>query len=115
MLVLMGTGCAHGAKTEPQPTLPSVQIEVNNRYGLAMEIEARGGGASYRLGLVAPGMKAQFDLPQPLIALRTVVIMAHPSVSGPTYRSETIQLAPGDFLEFEITPQLFNSTVIVNP
>lgn len=114
-LVLTGLGCAHHASTVAEPVRLPIHVEVNNRYALSMEIEVSGGGATYRLGLVEPGLTSTFVLPAAIVTLGSGEFIAHPTMSGPTFRSGTVQLAPGDMIDFHITPQLFNSTVIFRP
>jgi hypothetical protein len=112
-LLLTGSACARRGGGAPQPADSPVHVEVTNQYGLPMEVYAVGAGTSHRLGIVDPGMVGRFVVPQTLIGNGLVEFQAHPSVSTQLVRSGELQLAPGAFVDFVITAQLFNSRATV--
>ncbi len=116
MLVLVAA-CHHGISEEdqaPQPELPPVRIEVINNFALPVEIYASGQGTTRRLGLVYPGMRGSFDLPQGLIGYGSTELHALPTNGDKLFRSGPLLLSPGAFVEFRVSPQIFNSTVSVH-
>lgn len=118
VLALAGAACAKNAGSdtdEPQPQLAPVRVEVVSHYALPMEVFVTGAGSTFRLGTVAPEMTRTFTVPQNLLAKGTAEFRAQPTARGPVFRSGEILLSPGAFVDFMITPQLFNSTVTIRP
>ena len=89
--------------------LPAVRVHVSNHYKTEMEIYATGSGTTQRLGLVAPGLEREFDVPQLMVVAGSVTFTAHPSGVGPMVRSEEIRIRPGDLVDFEIATNLVGS------
>jgi len=110
-LLLTVPGCAHSGGGEAAPTAGTVEVSVTNRNALPMEVYASGSGINHRMGTVHPGMDSHFVLPQNLVGSGSVQFEARPSGGGQPFRSGEILLAPGSLVQFEIAPQLFNSTV----
>jgi hypothetical protein len=110
-LVLTMSACAHSGPTEAKPVTGSVEVQVTNQNALPMEVYATGSGISHRLGTVHPGMNGNFVLPKNLVGSGSVQFEARPSGGGRPFRSGEVLLAPGAFVQFQIAPQLFNSTV----
>ena len=109
-LLLGCSACARRGGGAPQPAGIPVQVEVTNQYGAPMEVFAVGAGTSHRLGIVDPGMVRRFEVPQTLVGNGPVEFQAHPSASTRLVRSGEVLLAPGAFVDFVITAQLFNSS-----
>jgi hypothetical protein len=59
-------------------------------------------------------MNGNFVIPQNLVGNGSVQFEARPTGggSGQPFRSGQVMLAPGSLVQFQIAPQLFNSTVI---
>jgi hypothetical protein len=114
-MLLLLSGCAHGHHEPVEPTVAPVRVEVTNYYALPIEIDVLGGGALHHLGTVHPGMVARFVIPQALLANGAAEFQAHPTLSGPTFRSGQMLLAPGSFVDFTVTAQMFNSTATIRP
>jgi hypothetical protein len=110
-LLLMASACAHSGGGELAPAAGAVEVQVTNQNALPMEVYASGRGISHRMGTVYPGMGSHFVLPQNLVGNGSVQFEARPSGGGQSFRSGEILLAPGSFIQFQIAPQLFNSTV----
>lgn len=110
-LLLTASACAHSRDGQTAPAPGSVEVTVTNRNALPMEIYASGSGISHRIGTVHPGMNGHFVIPQTLVGNGSVQFEARPSGGGQPFRSGEILLAPGSLVEFQIAPQLFNSTV----
>ena len=110
-LLLTASACAHSRGGQTAPAPGSVEVTVTNRNALPMEIYASGSGISHRIGTVHPGMNGHFVIPQTLVGNGSVQFEARPSGGGQPFRSGDILLAPGSLVEFQIAPQLFNSTV----
>ena len=110
---LLLAACAHSGSGEaaPAPGTPKVEVAVTNQNALPMELSVSGSGISHRLGTVHPGMNGHFLVPPNLVGSGSVQFEARPSGGGQPFRSGEILLAPGAFIEFQIAPQLFNSTV----
>jgi hypothetical protein len=109
--------CAHGRGTATNTNwpLPAVRVHVSNHYKTEMEIYATGSGTTQRLGLVAPGLEREFDIPQHMVVAGSVTFTAHPSGVGPTVRSDEIRIRPGDIVDFEIATNLFGTQAWVRP
>lgn len=114
-LLLTASGCAHSGGGEAAPAAGSVEVAVTNQNALPMEVYASGSGINHRMGTVHPGMGAHFVIPQTLVGNGSVQFEARPSGGGQPFRSGEILLAPGSLIQFQIAPQLFNSTVTRRP
>jgi hypothetical protein len=110
-LLLTVSACAHSGTGEPAPAPGTVEVTVRNQNALPMEVSASASGISHRMGTVHPGMDGHFVLPQTLVGNGSVQFEARPSGGGQPFRSGEVLLAPGSLVEFQIAPQLFNSTV----
>ena len=94
------------------PSSGTVEVRVRNQNALPMEVFASGSGINHRMGTVHPGMNGNFVIPQNLVGNGSVEFGARPSGGGGRpYLSGQVMLAPGALIEFQIAPQLFNSTV----
>jgi hypothetical protein len=110
-LFLTASACAHSGGGEAAPAAGSVEVRVTNQNALPMEVFASGSGINHRMGTVYPGMGSHFMIPQNLVGNGSVQFEARPSGGGQAFRSGEVMLAPGSLIEFQIAPQLFNSTV----
>lgn len=109
--LLLTAACAHSGRGEAAPAAGSVEVQVTNQNALPMEVYASGSGITHRMGTVYPGMDGRFVIPQNLVGNGSVQFEARPSGGGQPFRSGEVLLAPGAFIQFQIAPQLFNSTV----
>ena len=114
-LLLTASACAHSGAGAPAPAPGSVEVTVTNQNALPMEVYASGSGISHRIGTVHPGMNSHFVIPQTLVGNGSVQFEARPSGGGQPFRSGEMLLAPGSLVQFQIAPQLFNSTVTRRP
>jgi hypothetical protein len=114
-LLLAASACARGGSDEPVPTGDPVRVEVTNNYALPVEIYAVGSGVTRRLGTVHPGMGARFTIPQNITRSGSVELEARLAAERQTFRSGQLLLAPGTIVDFDVAPQLFNSTVTLRP
>jgi hypothetical protein len=114
-LLLTVSACAHSGGGETAPAAGSVEVSVTNQNALPMEIYATGSGINHRMGTVHPGMNGHFVIPQTLVGNGSVQFEARPSGGGQPFRSGELLLAPGSLVQFQIAPQLFNSTVTRRP
>jgi hypothetical protein len=113
-MLLTASACGRrggGDDGAPPPTDSPVRVEVTNNNALPVEVYAVGSGITHRLGTVHPGMDAHFVIPQNLIGSGGVELQARPGTAGQPFRSGQLLLAPGTIVDFQVTPQLFNSTV----
>jgi hypothetical protein len=117
VLLLIAVACRgqHPQAGVPPAELPAVRVEVTNHYVLPMEIEVSGGGSSYRLGLVDPGMARSFSIPKAVVTSSTLELWAHPTDRGELYRSGSLLVAPGDIVDVELKTPLFGSTAVIRP
>lgn len=116
--LLLAAACHHrsaGEDQTPEPELTPVRIEVTNNFALPVEIYASGQGSTRRLGMVYPGMRGSFNLPQGLIGYGSTELHALPTNGDRLFRSGPLLLSPGAFVEFRVAPRIFNSTVNVHP
>ena len=91
-----------------------VQVHVTNRYEISMEVSVTGGGMTYRLGLVAPGIPRTFTLPPAMTGSGgQLEFFAQPTGLGPVIRTFPIAVSPGDEVDFEITTHLTDSRAVV--
>ena len=113
-MLLAASACAHSGTGEVTPSAVSgkVEVQVTNQNALPMEVYATGSGIFHRMGTVNPGMDGNFVIPPNLVGNGSVQFEARPSGGGQPFRSGEILLAPGAFIQFQIAPQLFNSTVV---
>jgi hypothetical protein len=116
-LLVAAAGCAShagaAAATGGPQQAPNVRVHVINHYKTEMEVLATGSGTVQRLGLVAPGIERDFDIPQGLVINGSVSFVAQPSGAGPIVRSEEVRIRPGDIVDFEIATNLIGSRAMV--
>ncbi|HEX3236395.1 MAG TPA: hypothetical protein VHR41_19550 [Gemmatimonadales bacterium] len=110
-LLLTASACAHSRGGDIRPTGPPVAVEVTSQYALPIEVYAIGWGITHRLGTVNPGMAGHFVVPQNLIGHGSIQFEARTNGAEQPFRSEELLVAPGSVFDFEVTPQLSNSTV----
>lgn len=108
-----------GAAVDPgqlQPNAAPIIVNVTNNSQSAMEIYATGGGTSYRMGTVAPGIARHFELRPGMIANGGQVhFVAQATGAGPRVQSAQLTLSPGNIVDFEITTNLVGSRATVRP
>lgn len=112
------SACAHGRGSpgELRPDAAPVVVNVVNNYATSMEIYAVGGGTSYHIGSVAPGITRSFELRLAMIASGGhVAFLAQATGAGPRVQSDQLVLSPGDIVDFEITTNLVGSQATVQP
>ena len=115
-MLVLAAACHHGSSEEdqtPQPNLQPVRVEVTNNFSLPVDIYATGHSISHRLGTVHPGMKGSFDLPAVLIGNGSAELQARPANGDRAFLSGPLLLSPGAFVEFNVSPQIFSSTIRV--
>lgn len=112
-LLLATLGCSHTPtpKEAATPEKPGAQVrvEVTNHYSLSAEIYAVSAGIKQRLGTVNPGVERTFVVPPNMIGGGPVIITAEITNENPVV-SGSLQLVPGDVVEFEIALHLIAST-----
>jgi hypothetical protein len=119
--LFMGAGaCAHHHGTadpgDVQPHGAPVSVNVINNSQSSMEIFVVGGGTTYRIGSVAPGIPRRFELRPGMIAAGGhVQFVAQASGAGPRVTTDEIVVSPGDIVDFEITTSLVGSHATVRP
>ena len=120
-LFVTTSACAHhpGTEADPgqlQPHAAPVSVNVTNNSQSAMEIFVVGGGTTYRMGTVAPGVPRRFELRPGMIAAGGhVQFLAQASGAGPRVQTDEVLVAPGDVVDFEITTNLVGSRATVRP
>jgi len=116
--LLAATAClfgSHKAGTEGG-TDDRVRLNVTNNYSLAVEVWAGAAGASYRMGLVAPGIVGHFVLRRSMLASGGMVeFVAKPVGTEPPVSSGRMLLKEGDVVDFEIATLLIGSYAKVRP
>jgi hypothetical protein len=115
LLALVAMACAKKQPAEVTPTGAPAYVEVDNKYALPVEIFAIGGGTTFRLGIVHPGMRGSFHIPQPVFQGGSIELTATPTSRGPTYRSTPILVSPGAVIDLNVASVLFNSTATIRP
>ena len=115
-LVLAVVACTHGATPReaatPTKSGSEVRVEVTNHYSLSAELYAVAAGVKQRLGTVNPGVTRTFLVPPGMLGGGPVSIVAEIINENPVF-SGSLQLAPGDVVEFEIATHLIGSTAHV--
>lgn len=120
-LFVTTSACAHRRGTAAdagpwQPDAAPVSVDVTNNSQSAMEIFVVGGGTSYHMGTVAPGIPRRFELRPGMIAAGGhVQFLAQASGAGPRVQTDEVLVAPGDVVDFEITTNLVGSRATVRP
>jgi hypothetical protein len=115
VLILALVACSKTPPDSPRPNDAPVRLAVDNRYALAIEVAVFRDGASYRLGVVHPGMQSEFVVPPAYVGGTSVEFTVTPTVLGPSYRSGPVLLAPGEIIDLKVSPVLFNSTTAIRP
>ncbi len=112
-MLLASWACAHGAAAVSEGARPSdaqrpVRLEVTNESGAPMKVFAAGPGTYYWIGTVYPGLRERFVVP-PGMAVRGAIEFLARSSSGSLVRTGPLQLAPGDVVDFALTPHAATS------
>jgi hypothetical protein len=118
-LVLAGPlGCG-GRKPAPEAVEPQaepVSVELKNEFALPVELFAEGSGASFRLGVVHPGMTGRFTVPLNVtIGGSTEFILTTNSQAVAPWRSGPMLLAPGSIVDVVAANKFFASTAVIRP
>ena len=113
--LLLVASCGRRTGTgDVTPHSAPANVFVTNHYAEAMEVTALSAGINHRLGLVSPEVERHFVLPSALLAAGgQIEFIATPAGNGPVARSGSVQVAPGDIVDFVISAQIFNSQAIV--
>jgi hypothetical protein len=115
-LVLATVACTHAATPReaatPTKSGSEVRVEVTNHYSLSAELYAVAAGVKQRLGTVNPGVTRTFGVPPGMLGAGPVAIVAEITNENPV-ASGSLQLVPGDVVEFEIAMHLIGSTARV--
>lgn len=115
-LVLAAIACTHGATPReaatPTKTGSEVRVAVTNHYSLSAELYAVAAGVKQRLGTVNPGVTRTFAVPPGMLGAGPISIIAEIINENPVI-SGSLQLVPGDVVEFEIATHLIGSTAHV--
>ena len=118
-IVLASTACAPGigAGHEPnrEPAASAVQLNVTNLYNGPITIYAVGGGTSYRMGTVLPGLASQFTVRPLMIGTGTVEFVAQGETGDQPVRSGPMLLTAGKTVDFRIGAHLLNSSATIRP
>lgn len=117
MALLMGTGCGVGmeaATDAGRAARPegAVHVNVTNLSGGPMDIYAAGGGTSYRVGTVLPGLSSDFVV-RPVMTVNGAVELVARSGQTQFFRSGPILLAPGAVVDFRIAQSSVLTTATV--
>jgi len=115
-LVLAALACTHAATPKeaatPTKSGSEVRVEVTNHYSLSADLYAVASGIKQRLGTVNPGVTRTFLLPPNMLGAGPLSITAEITNENPVV-SGSLQLVPGDVVEFEIATHLIGSTAHV--
>ena len=120
-LLVTVSACAHRRGTsadsgELRPSAAPVTVNVVNNSQSAMEIFVVGGGTTYHMGTVAPGIPRQFELRPGMVATGGhVQFLAQASGAGPRVVTDEVVVSPGDVVDVEITTMLVGSRATVRP
>lgn len=119
-LVLMAlallAGC--GGSKDPEEVVPvqePVIVEVKNLHALAVTLDVTGNGATYRLGIVHPGMTRTFKIPVNLSGSGPVELVVTPSTNARPYTSGPLLLESARVVDVVVGARLFNSSVNIRP
>jgi hypothetical protein len=113
--MLAGLACSKKQPESVRPNESPVHLAVDNKYALPVEVVVLRDGGSYRLGVVHPGMQGEFVVPPAYVGGSSIEFGVTPTVTGPTYRSGPILLAPGETVDLRVSPVLFSSTTSIRP
>ena len=119
-LCVTGLACSHSrnaaqeAASAETPERP-VRVHVVNHYKEPMEVIAVGAGITQRLGLVAPGLSADFVIPQSIVGSGKVEFRGQPSGYGQVVRTDPLLIRPGNVVDFEIATNLIGSRANARP
>lgn len=117
--LLVSSACAQGIGSTTDLTGANdkggaVSLNVTNLSGGPMEIYASGGGTSYRVGTVLPGLSGKFEV-RPVMTVGGAVEFSARSAHGPFFRSGPMLLSPGAVVDFRIEESGVLSTATVRP
>lgn len=113
VLMLAVLACSKRPPESARPNESPVHLSVDNKYALPVEVSILRDGGSHRLGLVHPGMQADFVVPPTYVGGSSIEFGVTPTVTGPTYRSGPILLAPGETVDLLVAAVLFSSTTSI--
>lgn len=111
------TACGRNAGMESgqvQPVSGAATVSVSNQYMLAMAVYAvSNNNVPLKLGTVGPGMSSTFEIQPMLLRQGSVRIYAQPTGGGRVVGTGLLPLEPGNVVNFEIAPDLINTTTSV--
>ena len=116
-MLIMSSACGYGVRAAgstsgAQELASPVQVQVINDTGAPVEVYAAGSGTSYRVGTVHPGLAERFVVRPGMVINGSVEFVAR-SAHGRLVRSGPMLLAPGDVVDFALTPHTATSTATV--
>jgi hypothetical protein len=118
-IVLASAACAPGVGTgrdaNPEPAGKEVRVNVTNLYNGPITIYAVGGGTSYRMGTVLPGLASQFTVRPLMIGTGTVEFVAQGGTGDQPVRSGPMLVTAGKTVDFRIGAHLLNSSATIRP
>lgn len=114
MLVLTAA-CSKTPPENPRPDLAPVHVMVESKFALPVEIAVTAGGSLHRLGIVHPGMQADFLVPPAFVEGRSVEFTVAPQTRAVAYRSGPMLIAPGEVVDLHVAQVLFNCSTSIRP
>jgi len=115
-LLTLGSACAPGSRPAdgPSPVNHAVRVNIDNVSGFPVEIYAVGGGTSYRMGTVYPGLATVFELRQ-MMGNVPVEFVARRAPGDPLIRSGIMLVSAGDVVDFRVENNVPNSWAAIRP
>ncbi len=115
LLLLAAAACSRSKKLDDMEPRPEpVTIHVINENFLDVTVAVVAGGVSRRLGMVTGNNTSEYSIPWSVANGSGVTLTAAPIGSNARYASPTINVGPGQVIEFKIGSVLRQSVISVH-
>jgi len=116
LLVAVFAACSHSNQPESDadPRPEPIPVHVKNENFLDMNVAVVSGGASRRLGTVSGNSTGTFTIPWSAANGQGIYLTAIPIGGSGAARSATLNVSPGQVIEFKIGSVLRQSVAIVH-
>jgi hypothetical protein len=116
LLLLLSIGCSHGnqPETDEDPRPEPIPVHVKNENFLDMNVSVVAGGANRRLGTVSGNSAADFKIPWNAANGQGIYFLAVPIGGSGAARSATLNVSPGQVVDFRIASVLRQSVAIAH-
>lgn len=117
LAVTLPSAACGGTRSDPDRPDPRVlqplRLQIENQNYLDMVVSVDMGGQVIRLSMVVGNNSGSVEIPSSIYMTGAIQLLAEPIGPRGGYRSDFLNLSPGDRVVFRIGPQLELSSVVL--